>query len=273
MPESRKEIVWIKRISFAIALGLVSYFVLMTVIIPVSRFKIILPEESTEIKKKTSKEISWKLSVADSVLERVVRLKSTEAYLLSRLEMTKTDSISLAVSLKDSSVSLVVQGVTIYSSKIQHFKISNALSKADPFILAQWLSKPFIVDTHFSSIPKTPVLYKKAPKDTIEAMNQLELDPLKDDLIPVHFTLKLDRELLLNFEQAADTVSSKHRLFRSYKREMRNIRRNSILKDLMRLSPAEIVPEIYIVIDKKAARVIYRALPEKALVAVQIQLD
>ncbi len=273
MPETRKDLLWIKRISFAFALGIVSYFVLMTVIIPVSRFKIINPEENPENKKATGNEINWQISDDDSLINRAIKLKTSEAFLLSRLEMAKSDSISLAISLKDSSISLVVQGVAIYSSKLQYFKISNVFIKTDPFILAQWLSKPFVVDTHYSSIPKTPVLYKKAPKDTIEAMNQLELDPLKDDLIPVHFTLSLDRKLLLNFEQAQDSVSVKPRLIRSYKREMRNIRRNNILKHLLRFSPVEIVPEINIVIDKKAARVIYRALPEKALVAIQIQLD
>ncbi len=271
MKETRKDLIWIKRISFSLALGLLSYFVLLTVIIPVSRFKIVNPEKITENKKNPVKEINWQISVDDSLTNRAVSLKSSEAFLLSRLEMVKSDSISLAISLKDSTISLVVQGIAIYSSKIQHFKISNALLKTDPFILSQWLSKPFEVDTHYSSIPKTPVLYKKAPKDTIEAMNQLEIDPLKDDLIPVHFTLSLDRKLLLNFEQAADTLGGKPRLIRPYKREMRNIRRNNILKHLVRFSPVEIVPEINIVIDKKAARVIYRGLPEKALVAIQIQ--
>jgi len=273
MPETRKDLFWIKRISFALAMGFLFYFVLMTVIIPVSRFEIIVPEDNTENKKGVRNPISWQISVDDSLKKRAVSLKSSEAFLLSRLEMTKSDSISLAISLKDSSVALVVQGVTIYNSRIQQFTVSNAFNKPDPFILAQWLSEPFVVDTHYSSIPKTPVLYKKAPKDTIEAMSQLELDPLKDDLNPVHFTLRLDRNLIVNFEQSEEAGTANLRSFKAYKREMRKIERNAILKHVVRFTPVIFVPEINIVIDKKAARVIYRALPENALVSIRIQTD
>jgi transketolase len=45
----------------------------------------------------------------------------------------------------------------------------------------------------FKPIPKTPILYKKAPKDTIEAMSQPEIDPLDDNLDPVAFAKFTDR--------------------------------------------------------------------------------
>jgi len=270
MPDTRKDLVWIKRIALLIAAGLLIYFIIMTVIIPVSRFNIEIPEKITGKDNFNYSDLNWQLKVGDSVKNKTIALLSQEAFLLSRLVMTKSDSISLAVSLQDSSISLVVQGVTIYSAKIQAFWISNAIKKTDSFILAQWLSLPFTVNTHFSSIPKVPVLYKKAPKDTIEAMNQLELDPMKDDLDPVYFSMNLDRKLFLRFEQAEKPVKGNIKQLKAYKRQLKTTYRKEIFYHLLRFSPIEFVPEIKIVLDKKAARVIYRALPVDAFVAIQL---
>jgi hypothetical protein len=273
MPEAKKDLFLIKRIVFALALGLLSYFVIMAIIIPVSRFEIVIPGDNPDGNKVFRPAKDWQLSLTDSLKNKAIELKSREAFLLSRLEMTESDSISMSISLKDSSVALVVQGVTIYNAKIRSYSVSHAFKKADPFVLAQWLSTPFVVDTHYSSIPKTPVLYKKAPKDTIEAMSQLELDPLKDDLNPVRFTLKLDRKLSLNFEQSEKPEKGYLKPLRVYIREMMAIERKSILKQLVLFKPVEFIPEIKIVIDKKAARVIYRAIPENAMVAIRLQTN
>jgi hypothetical protein len=115
-----------------------------------------------------------------------------------------------------------------------------------------------------------PVLYKKAPKDTIEAMSQLELDPLKDEIDPVFFRLNLDRKLTLSFEQAEKPEKGTYGHLLAYRRMVRAINRNEIFTHLLRFKPIEFIPEINIVIDKKAARVIYRALPVDALVAIQL---
>ena len=273
MSETRQTLVWIKRITLSVGIVFFSYFTVMTVIIPVLRFKISPPEVNSDDKKAWRPDNIWQLTVEDSLMKRAVDLKSREAFLLSRLEMTESDSISFAISLKDSSVSLVVQGVTIYSAKIRFYKVSHAFKKVNPFVLTYWLSRPFIVDTHFSSIPKTPVLYKKAPKDTIEAMSQLELDPLKNEPDPLHFTLVLDRKLVLNFEQSEKPERGYLRQLKVYKKEKRAMKRKNIRKNLVRFTPVEFVPEIKISLDRKAARVIYRAIPENALVALQLQMN
>jgi hypothetical protein len=273
MPEKRKDLIWIKRIAMAIALGLTVYFITMTVIIPVSRYKIEIPEDKSGNHKTFRPGLNWLLTLSDSLKNRTIDLISSESFLLSRLEMTKSDSISMAISLKDSTVVLVMQGVTIYSAKIQAFRISHAFNKTDPFVLAHWLSSPFIIDKDYASIPKVPVLYKKAPKDTIEAMSQLELDPLKDDLDPVYYSLNLDRKLVLSFEQSEKPEKGYSRHWRIYKKQIRSIKRKNILHNLVRFTPGEFIPEIKIVLDRKAARVIYRAIPVNAFVAIQLQTE
>jgi len=270
MTEARKDLVWIKRITFILVVSLLVYFILMAVIIPVYRFNIPATVDESGSKNPHKPEKVWQFNDNDSLLNRAVDLKSREAFLLSRLEMAESDSISMAISLKDSSVALVVQGVTIYSAKIKEYKISRVFAKTDPLILAGWLSKSFVVDTHYASIPKTPVLYKKAPKDTIEAMSQLEPDPFKDELNPVYFTLILNRNLILSFEQEGGNEDGDNEGLKLYQKQLRSIEQKRIVKKLGSFTPLDFIPGIKIVIDKNAARVIYRAIPENAFVALQI---
>jgi len=271
MQGKSKVLIWVASIAVFFAVCFLAYFVTLTVILPVSRFKIDIPLQ----KKKAENKIfypdqEWRASTNDSLKNNVLDIITTESFLLSRLEMTKTDSISMAVSLKDSLISLVVQGVTIYKAKIQSYTVSNAILKTDPFALAHWLAKPFVIDTHYASIQKAPVLYKKAPKDTIEAMNQLELDPFKDDMDPVYISFELDRNLTLVIEQAEPLEKGNLKKLKDYRKAQRAIVNKSILTNLLNRTAVEFVPEINIVIDKKAARVIYRALPVDAFVALQL---
>jgi len=271
MPEKRKDLIWIRRIAFAFAMVLVVYYIIMTAIIPVSRFKIETREEKQSKNKLFLPDLTWRETVNDSIKNKTIELSSAESFLLSKLEMTDSDSISLAISLEDSSATLVVQGVTIFNAKIQAYQVSHAFKKIDPFVLSYWLSAPFVVDTHYSSVPKVPVLYKKAPKDTIEASSQIEPDPLRDDLEPVHFMLRLKPGLTIKFEQAEDPEKGYRRTLKVYKRKLRVRARRNIFNHLIRFTPIEFVPEIKIVLDKKSARVIYRALPVDALVALQLE--
>jgi len=272
MQEKNKSLIWIVSIALFIAVGFFVYFLAITVLIPVSRFKIEIPIQKKNAENKIFyPNQEWQLATNDSVKNKVLDIIITESFLLSRLEMTKTDSISMSVSLKDSVVSLVIKGVAIYKAKIQSYQVSNAILKTDPFVLAHWLAKPFIIDTHYASIQKNPVLYKKAPKDTIEAMNQLELDPFKDDMDPVYISFNLNRNLVLVFEQAEPLEKGNLKKLKDYRNGRRSLVNKTIISHLLHFTPIEFVPEISIVIDKKAARVIYRALPVDATVALQLQ--
>jgi hypothetical protein len=274
MQENRKGLFWIIGIAVFIAIGFLVYFVTLTVVLPVSNFKIEIPVQKKNSENKLFlPDQEWRQNTIDSVKNEVIDIVSTESYLLSRLEMTKTDSISMAISLKDSLVSLVIQGVTIYRSKIQSYNVSNALLKTDPFVVAHWLAKPFVIDNYYASIQKTPILYKKAPKDTIEAMSQVEMDPFKDDLDPVYISFEMDRKLTLVFEQSEPLEKGTLKKLRDYRKNLRAIINKSTVSHLLNHTPVEFIPEISIVIDKKSARVIYRALPVNALVAIQLQTE
>lgn len=273
MQENRKDLTWIPIISIIIAAGLVTYFLLLAVILPVSRFRVEVPQ--TQKKKAADEKLiipdpAWLGSVNDSVKSVAYGLLSEESYLLSKLAMTESDSISMAISLKDSSISLVVQGVTIYNARIQSFHSSRIFSRTDPVIVAQYLSVPFIMEEFSASIPKVPMLYKKAPKDTIEAMSQLEPDPLNDDLSPVYYTIKLNRKLILRVEQYETPEKENIEQLKGYRRQINTARRKDIFNALLRCKPLEFIPEIKIGLDKKSARVIYRALPVDALISIQL---
>jgi hypothetical protein len=271
MQDIRKELVWIVRIGLLTGLCFAVYFILMTAIIPAARFSI-EPEENNPSKAKSFLSyIDWQSSVNDSIRNIGVSLASKEAFLMAKIGMTPGDSISLEISIPDSTVSLVVQGVSLFTAPIISCRTSKAFKKIDPFYLSYWLSTPFVVDTHYASLPKIPVLYKKAPRDTIEALSQLEPEPLKDSIDPVFFTLILDRDLSISFEQYEKPLKMNHRAIRAYRHKLDNIEKKDIFYNLIRFRPVKLVPDIRIVLDKKSARVIYRALPVDAKVALQIR--
>ncbi|MCB8995440.1 MAG: hypothetical protein H6538_07525 [Bacteroidales bacterium] len=268
----RKDLIWLKRISIFLASGLIVYFFVMTIILPVSGFKMDPRQNNKALDRLLVPDLEWKLKVSDSIKSKAADLVSTESYLLSKLEMAENDSISLTVSLRDSSISLVVKGVTIYSAKIYSYSISQILKDSDPFILSQWLSKPFTIESYYSSIPKIPVLYKKAPKDTIEANSQLEPDPLAESLDPVFYTFQFEPRLSLTVSQIEAPDKSKLKGLKSYRRSLKLIARKKVLHSLVKGEPLEFVPGINISTDQKAARVIFRALPEGADMALQLPL-
>lgn len=270
LPGLQKEMKWVLRIAIGMAALFIFYYVIMTAVIPVNRFRISVDQQKPARNKVFLPYIPWQYTVSDSIRQRAVNLVSRESFLLSRMELTESDSISLTISLRDSTACLVVQGVTIFTSKIEYFEVSPVLLKSDPFVLSHWLSTPFVVDTHYSSIPKVPVLYKKAPKDTLEALSQLEPDPLKDDLDPVYFRLLLTRGLTLTVEQSEVPENGDLTLLKNYRKKLKRLDRQNIAGNLFRFRPVNFTPGIKIVLDKKSARVIYRAIPVDALVAVQL---
>jgi len=245
----------------------VIYYFLMVSLIPVLKYRYVFPEKKTYQSRGIKHDLAWYYSAPDSLYDHSMSLAAREAFLLARTEMTGDDSICMTVDLLDSTVSLVVKGVVIFSTMITDYSYSRLLKRTDPILTAHYLSWPFRVAGYSSSIPKIPVIVRKAPKDTLEAASMPEPEMLEENREYVGFKLLLDRQLILNINQDSISDSISNRSKNRYFRQERKMYRKSVRKALFFAHPREFLPEIKLKLNRSDAMILFRAIPEQAEVA------
>jgi len=254
---------------FIVLACFVIYYTLIIAVIPVMNYKYIIPEQKPK-SKGPKHDLSVYYSLPDSLIDRSKELANKEAYLLAKLEMTRNDSICMALDLKDSTVSLIVQGTTIYSSKITSYKSSSIFAKNDPFLTSLYFSWPFKIKEYSSSVPKIPVIIRKAPKDTIEAASLPEPGQLEENQQFISFQIKLDRKLGITFEQDSISDHIDRRTIKHYIHQLKKVKKKAVRDALIRAGPMEYLPEIHVKLNRQAALVIFRAIPENADIAIRL---
>jgi len=196
--------------------------------------------------------------------ERILffNLKIDELFWKNRLEIAKKDSIYLSIDLPDSLVFLELKGVPLRSCKIEEYQITPLYSqlKNQPQFL-EWLNDPFSLIDESATISKAPIKVITAPRDTIEALEQLKTE-VKIEKEDIRFVLGFDRNLLLEFSQTEPPT-----LMGRFELVLFNILKNvtTFFKDfysLMSLQSASQDFWIKIRISQDDAKAIYRALPK-----------
>jgi len=235
----------------------------MGVIMPVLRADLKFPED-----KNTPAPAFY--APDDSLNNYLQHLTSLNSFLKARLSTAKNDSAILMINLPDSTIALQLEGVIIFKTKITEYKLSRIFNKYSPAFLSQWVEYPFDVKNSASSIPKMPVIYKKAPKDTIEAAKQQKQLVIPDEPEDACFSLYTTRNLKIavnQVERPARLISeNRHRYFR----KARKLERRELVKSLAKLEIPVHYAYIKIYISRSDARVIYRAIPEHALVVLRL---
>jgi hypothetical protein len=196
-------------------------------------------------------------------------LKIDELFWKNRLEIAKNDSMYLSIDLPDSLVSLEIKGIPLRHCKIEEYQITplySQLRKQPQFL--EWLNDPFSLLNESATISKAPIKEILAPKDTIEAMEQLstEIEIEKED---VRFILGFDRNLILEFSQTEPPT-----LMGRFELAFFNILKDitTFFKDFFSLMSLQSSSQdfwIQIKISQNDAKAIYRALPQNTQVALR----
>ncbi|MBN2596266.1 hypothetical protein [Labilibaculum sp.] len=209
------------------------------------------------------------LSVNERHMDPVlVDLFKEKVFLETRFQMSKADSISLSINLKDSILQLELKGVVIKSTKITDFEVDQFLYQLKPATYQHLFGRQSQVKSYSSTISKVPIVVKKAPKDTTEAQAlSVKIDSVKSEV--VHWMLKLDKEIILKIE-GSDPYFRSHWWIgqKFWLREDMNSFKN--FKETIRFKVPEYYPEIRLVISESDAKAIYRALPAKPLVGIRL---
>lgn len=196
-------------------------------------------------------------------------LLTEKAYYNALLETSKSDSLSLCLNVPDSTVSLLIKGVVVHTAKLESMRISPLFKAVNPTLLHNALMQPFKVSKQASTIPKMPLMVKIAPRDTSEYTP--DVVPDTTDLDPVNFILDLKPNVLLYFYEANPTQSSDG--LSQFKFDLKE-RTWTLTQDIKRIAKLQIPvykPYIRVRLNKKDAKIIYRALPNQALVVIKLE--
>lgn len=202
-------------------------------------------------------------------LPGVFNMRKESAFWQSRLAMAKSDSICLTIDLAESMVYLELQGVTVHSAPIRHYRKSDLFESLKPEALLNLIGSPSNVVSHEGTVSKEPIKLKKAPKDTAE-FNALVAKEAKDaagkkgEELPVYYELQLNNGMQISFvEEEADGWLSFY-----LKQKIEILEKNS--KQLTRFKLPEYTPGILIEMSREDATSIFRGIPEKASVALRL---
>jgi hypothetical protein len=192
-----------------------------------------------------------------------------KAYLESRIVMAGSDSIGMVVDLRDSMLSLEINGITIHRAKITDYRVEKFFFALKNKTYTDLFSKPLIVDKEQGTIVKEPVFVQKAPRDTSEAANNLFL-PDTIQIRAAFVTFHLGRGVRLSLQE--DTRGSFMKKCRKFS-HLTGVRTHQTCKNIyaiVRFRVPEYEPAITISLSGKDITSIYRALPGKAMVAILI---
>lgn len=205
-----------------------------------------------------------------SVLMYPEDLLARKTSLDARLAMSEDDSIGLRINFQEKAAYLEIQGIVLHKSQIIKEKSSyffRHLSPAEKYIL---FHKPLTIKTDESTIIKDRFIIKQAPKDTLEAQQQNDVVPDTTHTEPVMYRMYLDHGIRLQvIGQLADTIPQFWPRFRwEYNDRLRYLK--ELTRSVLQSTPPPYQPTISIVIDSREAESIYRAVPKKGKVILEL---
>ena len=210
------------------------------------------------------------IKLTDAELPELRKAQSLElqtAFQKNRLDMAQSDSVAMSLNLADSTIFLEIKGVPVRKVRVVDMDVSKRFRLIRYPELLDWVSSLFILQERAATIPVAPITVKEAPKDTAEA-NQLSSLPSTPEMTEVHFKLEFDRNLLLQFDQVEDTLSTGGKKVRDYFALQRKSEYSKSLKAALGLEKPDYHMKIRFLLDGKDARAIYMALPAKAQLAL-----
>jgi hypothetical protein len=252
----------IQVIFFLLVISVPTFMIVYGIVVPTKNYK---PAVSTGTEG-ISSEGSGSVSLSSEQLEevkKITRLENEKAYEELRLDLANKDSIYFILNIPDSAIVLEIKGVPVRTNKILQLEISNRFYLISHENLLPWISKPFTLQSDYSTIPKSPIVIKQAPKDTIEAA-KTPSGPLPPDSTSVYYTLYFDRNLQLEIEQANPLLKGNIAKVQEYLDSKKKESYRSIIETFKNPTLDNQPMKIKLVLSDADAKAIYRAIPAKS---------
>lgn len=212
------------------------------------------------------------VSLDDAQLAQVrtiIQKENERAFERNRLSLAEKDSIYMVMDLPDSSVILEIKGVTVKKTKILQMEVSNRFSIIPHENLLPWISEPFTLTHDLSTIPKSPIVVKQAPKDTIEAAKESSM-PRPQDSTGVFYTFYFDRNLLIEVSQSNPPEADVMDRVQAYQQIKKDESRQSVIQMLKKPEQTDQPMTIKLVMSDVDARAIFRAVPNNTKLILKL---
>ncbi len=217
-------------------------------------------------KKYSNDTTNYEKTILPLMNQDIFSLKKEESFLKSKVIMAATDSITLAIDLEDSLVTLELRGIIIHQARIQKITYSKILDKLNKDARINYFSSPFTNETSYATIPKEPIIIKEAPKDTTEANSLAFLSDTvqKNSICTI---IHLNRDLDIEMRQYEYPKGKGYKRFVLHNK----IRQTGhLFSDIFHFTIPDYRPWINIELSAKDIRTIYRSLPQKSMVSIKI---
>jgi len=198
----------------------------------------------------------------------------------ARLAMSNDDSIGLRISLREKMVFLEIQGIILSKTPILDYKVSHFLKNLSPAEKYMMFDKPLnilqdestIFKDRFKEIIAPPITTGEekeeipAPKDTLKDKEDSSVPPPD----PVIYRLYLDHGIKVQFTgQMPDSIPQFWpKFWFEFNERYKFIK--EVTNGIIKKTPTSYQPSLKLVINYKDAEAIYRAMPKKGKVILDI---
>jgi hypothetical protein len=176
-----------------------------------------------------------------------------------KLELAKSDSISLAIDLSDSLVQIQLEGLDLFHTKILHQHPRNFLNPGN-LKTHRHLAMVTEIESEVANVPKRPVKKVKAPKIGIPVSEtKIQTDTIPNPELIWQFTTENNiRVVITGVKMALDSTFK----FQPQK-DLLQYKTFDFLNEII---PEEYSPVVYLWVNDSEAKSIFRAVPEKGKV-------
>ena len=254
----------IQVIFIILVLALPIFLIIYGIVLPVKNYKPI-PVSGLSAIESPDTILSGNVSLNEAQLAEVreiIQKENEVAFQRNRLALAEKDSIYVVLNVPDSLLILEIKGVTVKKTRLLDIEISNRFALISHENLLPWISEPFTLESDLSTIPKSPIVVKQAPKDTIEAA-KMSTKPAPPDSTNVFYTLYFNRNLVLEIEQADPLEVGATEQVKTYRKLKREESTRSVYQMLRNPQQTDQPMMIKLVVSEVEARAIYRAVPTK----------
>jgi len=261
----------IQVIFIVLVFSLPVFLIIYGIVLPVKNYK---PSPSSSITEAVINDTTgagniWLDDAQLAEVKKIIQKENEKAFQQNRLALAEKDSIYMILNLPDSLLILEIKGVTVKKTRLLDLEISNRFALISHENLLPWIAEPFTLERDLSTIPKSPIVVKQAPKDTIEAA-KMSTKPAPPDSTNVFYTLYFNRNLVLEIEQADPIEVGATEKVKTYFNIKRKELTRSVFQMLKKPQQTDQPMLIKLVVSEVEARAIYRAVPAKTHLVLKL---
>jgi hypothetical protein len=246
---------FIKRYKF----GFIAFFTVLVIMLAITVFRYMKSMEAVDkaVNKKLSLISEAEINDAGWNSPEIQEKKKEVHWLERHLTLAKSDSLNLGINLADSIVQVQLKGTVLFQAKIQKQNPAQFYNELNYGTYLDFTKIARISDEQ-ANILKRPLKRIQAPKNEDEAA-KIKHDSIPDPLLVWKFKLDNQIEVVitgigLNKDSVADLRFDEDML------------RYNVEKVKQKWVTEHYIPTLYIWLNDKDAKAIYRAIPEKGKV-------